>query len=147
MKLKKLTPIVACPDFDAVRDFYARHFDCSVTYEGPMYLGLRAPGEDEVEFGFLRSGTSAGSLFSGSAETPDFGPGFNGEGLCIGLQVEDVDAVHASLVASGAEVSGPPQDCPYGERSFNVMDPNGTVLHLFHPIEMQAEHQAFVQSV
>jgi catechol 2,3-dioxygenase-like lactoylglutathione lyase family enzyme len=43
--------------------------------------------------------------------------------LCI--FVKDVDALHAELVANGAQVVKPPQDYAYGMRDFDVTDPDG----------------------
>jgi len=44
-------------------------------------------------------------------------------GLCVFVQ--DVDAVHAELVARGAIVIKPPQDYDYGMRDFDVVDLDG----------------------
>ena len=42
--------------------------------------------------------------------------------------VKDVDAVHAELVARGANILKPPQDYAYGMRDFDVLDPDGNQL-------------------
>jgi len=47
-------------------------------------------------------------------------------GICV--FVEDVDALHAELVARGASVLKPPQDYAYGMRDFDVADPDGNQL-------------------
>jgi uncharacterized glyoxalase superfamily protein PhnB len=41
------------------------------------------------------------------------------------VRVEDVDAHHAQAVAGGAQVGGPPQTFPYGERQYTVIDCGG----------------------
>ncbi|HEV3479444.1 MAG TPA: VOC family protein [Gaiellaceae bacterium] len=46
------------------------------------------------------------------------------------VEVEDVDAVHADLVAGGYEVVYGPADEPWGVRRFFVRDPNGIVLNV-----------------
>ena len=46
--------------------------------------------------------------------------------LCI--FVEDVDAIHAELVARKAKVVKPPQDYDYGMRDFDVVDLDGNQI-------------------
>jgi catechol 2,3-dioxygenase-like lactoylglutathione lyase family enzyme len=46
--------------------------------------------------------------------------------LCIFVQ--DVDAIHAELAASGANVMKPPQTYDYGMRDFDIRDPDGNRL-------------------
>ncbi len=41
------------------------------------------------------------------------------------LDVDDVDGYHRHLVERGVNVSGPPQDQPWGLRTFDIHDPNG----------------------
>jgi uncharacterized glyoxalase superfamily protein PhnB len=38
---------------------------------------------------------------------------------------DDVDAMHAHVIAEGVTPEQPPQDRPYGVRTFNVTDPEG----------------------
>ena len=47
-------------------------------------------------------------------------------GICV--FVTDADAVHAELVARGANVIKPPQDYDYGMRDFDVVDLDGNQL-------------------
>jgi catechol 2,3-dioxygenase-like lactoylglutathione lyase family enzyme len=47
-------------------------------------------------------------------------------GICV--FVDDVDRVHAELVAHGAHVIKPPKDYDYGMRDFDVVDPDGNHL-------------------
>jgi uncharacterized glyoxalase superfamily protein PhnB len=44
--------------------------------------------------------------------------------------VEDVDAVHAAMVAAGAEIVHPLTDEPWGVRRFFARDPDGTVVNV-----------------
>jgi predicted enzyme related to lactoylglutathione lyase len=67
-----------------------------------------------------------------SDEYPEVGPGvvspttLGGTPFSMHLDVPDVDAVHARVVADGRAVVGrPPHDEPYGARSFDVLDPFG----------------------
>ncbi|MFD5667252.1 VOC family protein [Streptomyces anthocyanicus] len=48
----------------------------------------------------------------------------------LSVEVEDVDAVYAQVVASGAEIVREPQDEEWGVRRFFVRDPNGRVINV-----------------
>lgn len=48
----------------------------------------------------------------------------------MSVEVEDVDAVYATVRASGAEVVHPLQDEEWGVRRFFVRDPNGRVVNV-----------------
>ena len=51
-------------------------------------------------------------------------------GLEIGFLVEDVDARHAQLSASGIRFLRGPTDIPWGTREAELADPDGHVLTL-----------------
>ncbi|MEV6863188.1 VOC family protein [Streptosporangium subroseum] len=46
------------------------------------------------------------------------------------VEVADVDAVHAAVVATGAEIVHPLRDEPWGVRRFFVRDPNGRIVNV-----------------
>jgi uncharacterized glyoxalase superfamily protein PhnB len=48
----------------------------------------------------------------------------------VTIEVDDVDAVHARAVASGAEIVHPLTDEPWDVRRFFVRDPNGAVINV-----------------
>jgi uncharacterized glyoxalase superfamily protein PhnB len=48
----------------------------------------------------------------------------------MSVEVDDVDAVHAAVRASGAEIVHPLQDEEWGVRRFFVRDPNGKVVNV-----------------
>jgi uncharacterized glyoxalase superfamily protein PhnB len=56
-------------------------------------------------------------------------------GCCI--RSEDVDALHAELVANGVQVK-PPEDRPWGMREFYVIDPSGNLLRINQRIAPQS---------
>lgn len=41
------------------------------------------------------------------------------------VHVQDIDSHHARVLASGAQIIAPPQDYPYGERQYAVVDIGG----------------------
>ena len=48
----------------------------------------------------------------------------------LSIEVDDVDAVYAAVVASGAEIVHPLQDEEWGVRRFFAVDPNGRVVNV-----------------
>jgi lactoylglutathione lyase len=51
----------------------------------------------------------------------------------VAFLVEDVDAEHERLIASGAAVLMPPTDRDWGERTMHLLDPDGFVVELTRP--------------
>jgi uncharacterized glyoxalase superfamily protein PhnB len=81
-------------------------------------------------FGFterLRIGNHRRQLTFGGAAivvvqgSPDRPPA----GHALMVRVDDVDSHHEHVRRSGARLSGPPTDFPYGERQYSVQDPGG----------------------
>lgn len=48
--------------------------------------------------------------------------------------VDDVDAMHARLVAAGYSPTTEPADAPWGERYFHIHDPDGHELSFARPL-------------
>ncbi|MFD0901714.1 VOC family protein [Actinomadura sediminis] len=48
----------------------------------------------------------------------------------MSVEVDDVDAAHAAMRASGAEIVHPLRDEGWGVRRFFVRDPNGRVINV-----------------
>lgn len=67
-----------------------------------------------------------------------------GGGAALWLQVPDVDAEHARLVAAGVEVLSGPVDEPWGLRECWVVDPDGVRIALIqvpetHPLRRRID--------
>jgi catechol 2,3-dioxygenase-like lactoylglutathione lyase family enzyme len=50
------------------------------------------------------------------------------DGLLLAFVVDDVDAECARLIAEGVAIATPLQTEPWGERFFQIRDPNGVVV-------------------
>jgi catechol 2,3-dioxygenase-like lactoylglutathione lyase family enzyme len=61
---------------------------------------------------------------------PDWMRGRSADGILVVLVVDDVDAEHARLLEQGVEILTPLQTEPWGERFFQIADPNGIVIQL-----------------
>jgi catechol 2,3-dioxygenase-like lactoylglutathione lyase family enzyme len=51
--------------------------------------------------------------------------GFGAPGFHLEISTDDVDRLHIVLTEAGMEPAGPPEDRHWGERTFNVVDPDG----------------------
>jgi catechol 2,3-dioxygenase-like lactoylglutathione lyase family enzyme len=49
-------------------------------------------------------------------------------GLHLEVNTPDVDQFYSKLVAAGVEAVSAPRDRPWGERTFNVRDPDGNLI-------------------
>ena len=61
--------------------------------------------------------------------------GHRADGLLVAFVVGDVDAEYERLLAEGVEITTPIETEPWGERYFQVTDPNGVVLQLVQWVE------------
>jgi catechol 2,3-dioxygenase-like lactoylglutathione lyase family enzyme len=61
---------------------------------------------------------------------PDHMRGHAADGLLVVFVVDDVDAEYARLQAAGVPITTPIETEPWGERYFQVSDPNGVVFQL-----------------
>jgi uncharacterized glyoxalase superfamily protein PhnB len=52
------------------------------------------------------------------------------DGLLIAFVVDDIDAEYERLQSEGVPITTPIETEPWGERFFQVTDPNGVVLQL-----------------
>ena len=83
--------------------------------------------EDENP-GFLQFKAGAGGATFGVGQPPPGVPA----GPELWWFVDDVDAVHANLVAKGVTIVQPPADEPFG-RSLAIAGPEGHTLYLLQP--------------
>jgi uncharacterized glyoxalase superfamily protein PhnB len=56
--------------------------------------------------------------------------GYAADGLLVVFVVEDIDAEYERIVAAGADITTPIETEAWGERYFQVSDPNGVVYQL-----------------
>jgi catechol 2,3-dioxygenase-like lactoylglutathione lyase family enzyme len=92
-------------DLEVSRVFYER------------LLGVPAIGHRPGEFALFQVGDALLGLLGLAA------PGFHLE-----IGTPDLDGLYERLKASGIKTLGPPRQRPWGERTFNVRDPDGYSL-------------------
>lgn len=110
------------------RDFYVRLFGARVRFDCGWYVDLHF-GERGAGLQFMAQGEGR--------------PACPAKGLTFNVLVPDVDAEHARLAALDAPLSGPPEDHPWGDRSFLLTDPAGVRVCVFSEREPAPEFKQF----
>ncbi len=109
------------PDPIASAEFLKRHFGFQeeMAADGFVSLGRSDAGFSVV---YLRTGL------------PTFKPaalaGHDADGLLVVFVVSDIDAEYERLAGEGIEFTTPIETEDWGERYFQVTDPNGVVIQL-----------------
>jgi len=110
--------LVATDDVPAMTAFFSQAFDIVPHFENDMFSEFVLPSKFRLAF-FKPVGASAKS-FQATA----------GRGGCaFGITVSDVDGLYRKLAALpaglGLQLSGPPKEHPWGEKSFLLTDMDG----------------------
>lgn len=127
MKIKRVDATISTNKLQESKTFYMKYFDFQLLYESDWYIELIA-----------RDLASGISFTLPQREEGEF---FNGKGLIISFEVDDVDAEYKRLKAEGLHIYQEMQDKPWGERSFVINDPNGIHLYIYKSIAPTPEYQ------
>ncbi len=108
-------------DERASAEFLSSHFGFLAEMEADGFVSLSRPdvGYNVI---FLRLGLATFK--------PPTLAGRRADGLLLVFVVDDLDAEAARLASLGVEFTTPPETEPWGERFFQVTDPNGIVIQL-----------------
>lgn len=101
--------------------FYTQTLGFGVTFENEFYLLLHAPGGGS-EISFLLPGHPS--------QQPLFHEAFQGRGVYLTIEVEDVDKLYNELKKKGVTIQIDLRDEPWGDRHFAISDPNGIGIDL-----------------
>lgn len=111
-------------EMDAAVAFYTGVLGFDLIREEPGYSSLRR-GEVLLGLGPISKLPAEGEYF-----TRDIAQRWLGLGVEIVLEVDDLDAYHARVLASEYEISEPLRERPWGLRDFRVVDPDGYYLRI-----------------
>jgi predicted enzyme related to lactoylglutathione lyase len=108
-------------DVAASAAFVQQHFGFTQEMAADGFVSL---AREDVGFNliFLRTGLAT--------IQPDRLRGQRADGLIVAFVVDDIDAEYARIRAAGVPITTPLQTEPWGERFFQVTDPNGVILQL-----------------
>jgi len=101
--------------------FYTDTLGFGITFENEFYLLMHTPNR-QAELSFL--------LPHHPTQQPLFHEPFNGTGIYLTIEVDDVYELYNRLKKDGVEIQVALRDEPWGDRHFAVQDPNGINIDL-----------------
>lgn len=103
------------------KTFYNENLGFGVTFENEFYLLMHTP-DHQYELSFL--------LPHHPTQQPLFHTPFNGHGMYLTIEVDDVETVYRDLKNKGVEITIDIRDEPWGDRHFAIKDPNGIAIDI-----------------
>ena len=113
MQVRRIVPNIAAHEVDRAKAFYCDLLGLAVVMDHGWIVTFAAEGGSAAPQ--LSVATEGGS---GTA-VPD-----------LSIEVDDLEAVHAKVVAAGLPVEYGPANEPWGVRRFYVRDPFGRLLNI-----------------
>lgn len=98
------------------KSFYTEKLGFGVTFENEFYLLMHTPNR-QAELSFL--------LPNHPTQQPFFHKAFNGKGIYLTIEVDDVDTFYKDLKEKGVAIKVKLRTEPWGDRHFAIQDPNG----------------------
>ncbi|MBE7179409.1 MAG: VOC family protein [Mucilaginibacter polytrichastri] len=120
-KTMKLNAGIITSKIKESKAFYTDVLGFGVSFENEFYLLMHTPGGGE-EISFL--------LPDHPSQQPLFRKPFNGQGMYLTIEVDDVDKLYETLRKKQVEIKIPLRDEPWGDRHFAIEDPNGVGIDL-----------------
>lgn len=96
--------------------FYTKKLGFGVTFENEFYLLMHTPNH-EAEISFL--------LPNHPSQQPLFHKPFQGPGVYLTVEVDDIDGLYQELKKKGVIIKIELRNEPWGDRHFAIEDPNG----------------------
>ena len=108
-------------DETASADYLKRHFGFSEAMAADGFVSLT---REDAGFNIIFLNRDLPTL------KPETLKGTHVAGLLVVFEVDDVDAEYNRLAREGLTFTTPIETEPWGERYFQVTDPNGVIVHL-----------------
>jgi catechol 2,3-dioxygenase-like lactoylglutathione lyase family enzyme len=121
MKNVKLNAGILTEKLSESKTFYTERLGFGVTFENDFYLLMHTPNR-QAELSFL--------LPHHSSQQPFFHKPYNGQGMYLTIEVDDVDSIYKDLKSKGVEIKVELRDEPWGDRHFAIEDPNGVGIDI-----------------
>ncbi len=112
----KLNAGIVTDNLSATKTFYCNVLGFGVTFENEFYLLMHTP-DKKHEISFL--------LPYHPSQQEVFHKPFNGQGVYLTIEVEQVDTLYESIKNKGVDIQIDIRDEPWGDRHFAIGDPNG----------------------
>lgn len=101
--------------------FYTQVLGFGITFESDFYLLMHTP-DRQYEISFL--------LPNHPTQQPLFHPAFQGQGIYLTIELNDVDKLYQEMKAKGVSIVIDLRDEPWGDRHFAIQDPNGVNIDI-----------------
>ena len=98
------------------KTFYTENLGFGVTFENEFYVLMHTPNK-QAEISFL--------LPNHPTQQPFFHAPYNGKGMYLTIEMDEVDTIYEELKQKGVEIKVEIRDEPWGDRHFSIEDPNG----------------------
>lgn len=112
----KLNAGIITDKISETKKFYTEVLDFGVTFENEFYLLMHTPNH-QAELSFLEP--------NHPTQKTIFQPPFDGRGVYLTIEVEDVDRVYEEIKNKGVNIEVEIRNEPWGDRHFAILDPNG----------------------
>ncbi len=103
--------------------FYTDVLGFGVTFENEFYLLMHTPNK-QAEISFL--------LPDHPSQQPLFHKAFQGQGMYLTIEVDDVDKLYQDLKKKKVDIKIDIRNEPWGDRHFAIADPNGIGIDIVH---------------
>lgn len=120
MKINNPALSLTVDDVTAATEFYVEHFGFRATVSVESFAKL-AHDDSDLELCFMQRGSEG---------LPEGFRDRRADGVILAFVVQDATAEEARLQAAGVPITMPLQDEEWGERLFQVQDPNGTPVEI-----------------
>jgi uncharacterized glyoxalase superfamily protein PhnB len=120
MRVTSTTVAFTVADVPASAEFLARHFGYTQELATDGFASLKRP-DAAADVVLLRRGIKV---------LPEDVRDQCAAGVILALVVDDLDVEYARLRAEGAPIAMPLREEEWGERLFQVVDPNGLIIEL-----------------
>jgi len=117
----KLNAGVITDKLPETKAFYTKVLNFGITFENEFYLLLHTP-DKKFEISFL--------LPNHPSQQTLFQKAFQGQGMYLTIEVDDVDELYREIKKKGAEIKIEIRDEPWGDRHFAIVDPNGVGIDI-----------------
>ncbi|MBC9795077.1 VOC family protein [Sinomicrobium weinanense] len=112
----KLNAGIITEKLEETKEFYTNVLGFGVSFENEFYLLMHTP-DKSAEISFLQP--------NHPSQKPIFQSPFNGKGVYLTIEVENVDEVYRQIKNKEIAIAIEIRDEPWGDRHFAIVDPNG----------------------
>lgn len=120
-KSMKLNAGIITEKLEATKAFYTETLGFGIAFENDFYLLMHTP-DGSAQLSFLKP--------NHPSQQPIFRPAFNGKGVYLTIEVEDVDKIYEQLKKEETEIVFEIRSESWGDRHFAVEDPNGVGIDI-----------------